>query len=671
MELGLSEKPNTQTQLYVNLFGVFNYLDRERKLFSFKSRKTAAVLLALCLVGPRGIRREDLAFLLWPDLTEARAKAGLRRALSRIRAISASSLYKPSSGWVAINEKVVSCDLWVIQQAIEGKSRISQSLLCPTEGFLVSFPNPTDTFSEWVTAKIDSNKNTLKMRLFAVLNGESSAKLDKQLAAQFLLLIFPIDPIVNDRVLSFLRHNNDIKLFESVFEAFERRSYARGKSSKLNQLSKKNRTFLEKLSSIQSSRPSKSPIYPSRRKNESQHHIKPILVVESFKFLGTYADVKYLGEAISEELIQRLSKQNWFSVQYLGLPNSYKPKGVKNHALNKLCNNYNLSGTVLADENTIRISVRLSDSDSGFVYWSAQYDDEMKNILSVHTEIVGKISEILSSKLISVEAKNISENAISDDSELTLDVWENTMRARNLFWRTSRINNQKAKALLEPVIKTEFPPIPALVTAAFTRLVDTWSLWSEKPIDDIEYARRIAERAVQLDPSDPWSYFTLGTCLGAAGNLKSAIYSFDRSLELNPNFSASIGARGKYKIFNGNIEEGEKDLIVALEMNDLDPHYGLWQQAYGIAKFLQGDFDEALFWCERAISTNSYWYHNYILSAAILSMQGNLQLGHKEYAKVLKFLPKINSTNWFYGDPFKNQKDKRKFVEALSVYGFK
>jgi len=668
MHPGISKQQKVPT-LYVNLFGVFNYRDSQEKLFSFKSRKTAAVLLALCLVGPGGIRREDLAFLLWPDLTEARAKAGLRRALSRIRAISASSLIKPCSGWVALNAQVVRCDLWDIEQLINGQVN-DQALNWPTESFLVSFPQPTDTFFEWVTTQIDSTKNALKVSLFAILAGEHSANIDKKTAAQFLLLIFPLDLIVNDHVLSFLRQNKDLKLFKSIFTTFQRRRNARDEVFNLNEFSEENRMLFETLSTVESSALAQTPIYSPQPKNEFIQHVQPVLVVESFKFIGTNADARYLGEAVSEELLQRLSKQNWFSVQYIDLPGTYKPRGVRDHALNVLCNNYNLSGTILADENTVRISVRLSDSSTGFVYWSAQYDNEMSNILSVHTEIVGKISEILSSKLITVEAKNITENAIYDDSKVTLDIWVNTMRARNLFWRISRSNNQEAKALLEPVLKTKFPPIPALVTAAFTRLVDAWSLWAKNPGDDLEDARRIAERAVKLDPSDPWSYFTLGTCLGAKGNLKPAIYAFDRSLELNPNFSASIGARGKYKIFNGNLKDGMRDLMVALSMNDLDPHYGLWQQAYGIAKFLQDDYDEALLWCERAISTNSYWYHNYILSAAILSEQGKLDLGHIEYSKVLKFLPEINSKNWFYGHPFKNQKDKMKFVRALSVYGF-
>ena len=460
-------------------------------------------------------------------------------------------------------------------------------------------------------------------------------------------------------------------MFNFVYKTFQRRIESRGDSSALKEISDENRALFESLLKSADQEPSTQHSHGSRIETNPTQHGKPVLVVENFRFVGNNNDVKYLGEAVAEELLLRLSRQNWFDVQFIGLPGTYKPKGVKDHALNLLCNSYKISGTVLADKDTARISVRLSDESTGLVYWSEQYDNDMANILTIHTKIIAQISELLSAKLIAVEAENITQNASYDDSEITLDAWVNTMRARNLFWRTSKSNNLKAKELLEPVVQSKHPPIPALVTAAFTRLVDAWSLWTENPEQDLEEARRIAERAVQIDQSDPWTYFTLGTCLGARGELNSAIHTFNRSLELNPNFSASIGARGKYKIFNGNIDEGIADLTVALSMNDLDPHYGLWQQAYGIAKFLQEEFDEALVWCERAISTNSYWYDNYILSSAILSRQGKLQLGRKEYSKVLKFLPDINSINWFYGHPFKNRENKEKMISALSVYGFK
>ena len=671
MGLVISDKHVAVAELNVNLFGVFNYLDGQQKQFSFKSRKTAAVLLALCLVGQNGIRREELAFLLWPDLTEERAKAGLRRALSRIRGISPTSIDKPRAGWVALNSVSVACDFWFLKNAIESNPKENFAFEWPTESFLVSYPQPTDIFSEWVKNKIDSTKNALKMNLFSLLDGTMTSSLDKKIVAQLILLLCPLALDANSRVLDFLRQGNHIKLFDSVFKAFQRRTLARGERSILDNISKENKSLFDELQASKQSDFAATSDRPSKMNTESRLYTKPILVVENFKFLGTNSDVRYLGEAVAEELLQRLSRQNWFSVQFMGLPGTYKPKGVKDHISNILCNSYMLSGTILADEDTARISVRLTDSSTNIVHWSEQYDNEMSGILSIQTEIVGKISEILSSKIISVEAQNITQNAAYDDSEIALDIWVNTMRARNLFWRTSRSNNAEAKALLEPVLLTELPPIPALVTAAFTRLVDTWSLWTETPVDDLEEARRLAEMAIKIDPSDPWAYFTLGTCLGAKGELKAAIHTFDRSLELNPNFSASIGARGKYKVFNGALESGMKDLEVALSMNDLDPHYGLWQQAYGIAKFLNEDLDDALLWCERAISTNSYWYHNYILSAAILSRQGNFDQGREEYTKVLKFLPEINSDNCFYGHPFRRREDKNKLVSALSVYGFR
>jgi len=115
----LSSHQNRLGHLTLTLFGEFNYQISNGAYQSLKSRKSEAVLLALALSEPGGMSRGALVNQLWPDLTNDRARAGLRQALSRIRALSPEAIVVPRAGWVSLSRENVTCDLWDLQAATQ------------------------------------------------------------------------------------------------------------------------------------------------------------------------------------------------------------------------------------------------------------------------------------------------------------------------------------------------------------------------------------------------------------------------------------------------------------------------------------------------------------------------------------------------------------------------
>ena len=73
------------THLFIRLLGPFETILNGKPVTRFHSDKARALLAYLCLEKSGAHRREKLAGIFWPDLTERSARANLRNALSNLR----------------------------------------------------------------------------------------------------------------------------------------------------------------------------------------------------------------------------------------------------------------------------------------------------------------------------------------------------------------------------------------------------------------------------------------------------------------------------------------------------------------------------------------------------------------------------------------------------------
>ena len=75
------------TDLKIHLLGQFQVSRNGESVSGFVSDKARALLAYLAVEGAYPQRREILAHLLWPNKTDNRARANLRRALSNLRQV--------------------------------------------------------------------------------------------------------------------------------------------------------------------------------------------------------------------------------------------------------------------------------------------------------------------------------------------------------------------------------------------------------------------------------------------------------------------------------------------------------------------------------------------------------------------------------------------------------
>src|SRR5213594_4357312 len=71
--------------LYIQLFGNFSLLYGDQQITSFTTTRLQSLLAYLALHRDVPQQRQHLAFLFWPDATEAQARNNLRQLLHQLR----------------------------------------------------------------------------------------------------------------------------------------------------------------------------------------------------------------------------------------------------------------------------------------------------------------------------------------------------------------------------------------------------------------------------------------------------------------------------------------------------------------------------------------------------------------------------------------------------------
>jgi TolB-like protein len=117
---------------------------------------------------------------------------------------------------------------------------------------------------------------------------------------------------------------------------------------------------------------------------------------------------EYFSDGISEELINALSHID--ALQVIARTSSFSFKG-QNTDIGTIARKLNvgtiLEGSIRRSGNTIRITAQLINAVNGFHMWSQNYDRDLKNILTLQSEIATAVAEQLRVKLLGNEVANI------------------------------------------------------------------------------------------------------------------------------------------------------------------------------------------------------------------------------------------------------------------------
>lgn len=298
--------------------------------------------------------------------------------------------------------------------------------------------------------------------------------------------------------------------------------------------------------------------------------------------LGGGTENNYLGQGISEELLNALSRIPGLEV--IGRTSSFrfKDSDLGAREIGRQLGSRNLlSGDVQRSGNELRIDVELDDTVTGAKLWSNHYDEKMGNLFALEDTISDAVVAALKVKLDSAgTGKLVFAGTASPQAH---DLY---LQGSRLSWHTDEASLEQALALFEQAIAIDpnYAAAWAGMARAYIYLADVY----RAPLSILPAMRGAAEKAVALNPDLAEGHLQLGyIAMSYDLDFAKAKRELDLAVKLRPSLAEAHALLGFYLLrVERNPAAARKQLQRAEKLDPLNPWFPRWEAYAAIA---QGD----------------------------------------------------------------------------------
>src|SRR6516225_1024105 len=533
-----------------------------------RGRKTRGLMACLCLAQGERVSRSRLVGLLWDRSADAQARMSLRQSLSELNGI----VNRHVPGLALIDRDSVRIDVercWIdalaILEASADPTIDSANIVQPDGGRLLEdLDGVSPSFDHWLAAERSRSEDRVRKILEAELDRliEQNAKPEVRAAAARRLINFePTHDGAARHLMTAFAQMGDraqaIREFERCRQALQT-VLDLPPSKETTALYEAIRTDATELEfSAISARPSAveliengaggSPaLSPARWTIEKQgdsivaasydagHELRrePSIAVLPFRNLTGDPAHDFVAEGLVEDLIEALSRvPNFFVISRLSTLAFKNQDRHPREIGNALGVRYVLSGSVRVLGDRLRLTIELTDTQSGEALWFAKLDERFFDLFEVQDRLSEMIVRKVAPYLHAAEMKRIRVKR--PDSLAAYDLF---LRAQENMHNSSRTVFETSEALFDAAIAKDPLYAAARAWRAYWHVLRVGQGWSPDPADDATQADRFARSAIECNSMEPMA-------LAVHGLVASYLYKdfdlafrrFEEALRINAN----------------------------------------------------------------------------------------------------------------------------------------
>jgi eukaryotic-like serine/threonine-protein kinase len=312
------------------------------------------------------------------------------------------------------------------------------------------------------------------------------------------------------------------------------------------------------------------------------------LAVLPLENLSGDASQNYLADGLTEELITRLSKLPNLSVIARTTVLQQKQSGATvDDIARKLGVQAFVEGSVVRDNDRVRVTARLLDPADGRTIWSERYDRVIADVASIEGDIASAIGGAIRKSVTPAERRRVSSAPPTDSRAYDL-----YLRGRFHAARESPEEIAQAIDFLERAVAADpkFAAAHAELARAYCQ-----RLFYVAPGDGALQERAFVEieRALALDPDLDTAHMARGLLLWQPWNHfphDRAIAAFRRAIALNPNSDEAHHQLGFVYLHVGLLDEAKREIDEAVRLN---PANTLAHFREGVIALYGGNYSQA------------------------------------------------------------------------------
>jgi len=392
---------------------------------------------------------------------------------------------------------------------------------------------------------------------------------------------------------------------------------------------------------------------------------RPSIAVLPFRTIGEGGDLALLGDALPYELILHLSRLHWLTVIARGSTFRFRDGQPAAHVGAVLDARYVLSGTIEEAGGARAISAILEDARRGHVVWADRYRLGEDDPFEVRSRIARAIVIELDSQIPVHEALE-AQGAGTEQ----LDAWSNYHLGLMHMYRFTSRDNARATGHFRQALALDPHFARAHAGLSFARFQDAFTFYGDDRSAAMGEARVAAERAVELDPRDPFANFNLGRYHWLDHDLDAGRSHLERAVALNPNYAQGLYSLAFTNAVSGRAPEALDDVETPLRLSPLDPLlYGMLGTR-ALSHLHEADTARAAYWADRAARAPAAHFLIGMIAVATSAIHGD-EAKARSWAEIVKARrPDATRDQFLRSFPLRHEPVRRQIDSALRRNGF-
>ena len=325
------------------------------------------------------------------------------------------------------------------------------------------------------------------------------------------------------------------------------------------------------------------------------------IAVLPFRMNQTNPDEAYFADGIVDDIIYALAGLKELFVISRTSAHGYKGETIDARAIGReLGVRYVLYGSVRRAGGQLRITTELSDTENGAVIRSDRYDGELADLFALQDRISASVVNAIAPQ---VQERELLRAMRKHPRNMT--AYDFLLQALDQMFRMDDESVARARGLLQQAMAHDPFFGPAYSYAAFWHVFHVGEGRSTNPEADAAEAARLSGTAIRLTENDPLALAIYGHVQSfLLRNYDRAMLYLDRAIAAGPSSAIawSMSSATCGYIGNGALAVERAQRSIRLAPQDA---IRFWHEAImGQAHYVDGNYEEAAIWAQRAVGRN-------------------------------------------------------------------
>jgi len=363
------------------------------------------------------------------------------------------------------------------------------------------------------------------------------------------------------------------------------------------------------------------------------------IAVLPFVNLSNDPDQDYFADAITEDLTVDLSRISGSFVISRRTAATYRGQDIDIRRVAKeLGVRYVLEGTVLRGRGDVRVSVQLTDGQSGQQLWSERYEKTAETIYTFQNDVTGRVARALNLELKEALSRQAARGGIEN-----LDASDAALRAWAELWTKPQKpeTNRAAVGYANRSLELDPQNAEALGVLAYAYARAATYGWETSREDAVRKGITAGEKSLALDHKNADTVYALGFLYYRTGDTRKSLEMMRQCIELNRNHAPAYFFSGINLIRLGKPREAILWVKRAFALSPRDPLRSVWYGTIGRAQVAIGEDAQAVETSRKGIAANPNHPHNYSVRASAFAHLGRMDDAKAALAKLKQVQPGI------------------------------